>query len=397
MVTVTSTSNVLKDIYLGVIVSQLNTTTNPFYNKIVMSSEDVVGRNIISGAKIGINGGIGAGGEQGTLPVASGNTYCSLKADLKNIYGNIEISDKVIRASRTSAGGFTNVLNAEMEGLLEAAKFNFGRMLFQKGNGVLATVGTLEEGTSFSILPVSDTRNFIEGMLVDITSATTVKSGGHKITLVNRDSSTITVSPSVKSSSGMVEDDLITLQQSLNNEIFGLPYLFASEDVQFYGNIRNNVSNILPTINNINGPITSDAIQAQLDFLEERSGGEIDLIICSYDVRRKYLQHLQANRINVDYFNIDGGFKAISYNGIPIVADRFCPDAQMYFLNTNDFKLQQLCDWKWLEGEGGSVLRQMDNKPCYQATLVKYANLICTRPTGQGLITGITAVATEEE
>lgn len=388
MVTVTATSNILKDIYLGVIIDQLNTKTNPFYNKIAMGNEDIVGKSVVSGVKIGINGGIGAGGESGNLPIASGNNYCMLKADLKNIYGNIELSDKVIRASRTSAGSLVNILNAEMEGLLEAAKFNFGRMLFQKGNGILATVGTLEEATSYTILPVSETRNLIEGMLIDVTSATSVKSGGHKITLVDRANGTITVTPSVKAASLVAKDDNITLQQSLNNEIFGLPYLFSS-DPQFYGNIRNNLQNILPATNSLNDVLTTDVIQEQLDFLEERSGGEINLIICSYDVRRKYLQHLQANRINVDYFNIDGGFKAISYNGIPIVADRFCPEGQMYFLNTNDFKLQQLCDWKWLEGEGGSVLRQMDNKPCYQATLVKYANLICTRPTGQGLITDI--------
>ena len=164
MVTVTSTNNILKDVYLDVIVNQLNTATNPFFNKVAMGSEDVVGKNIVSGIKIGINGGIGAGGEQSELPVASGNTYCTLKADLKNIYGNIELSDKVIRASRSSAGALVNVLNAEMEGLLEAAKFNFGRMLFQKGNGVLATVGEVVR-YQLTIIPASDTRNFMEGML----------------------------------------------------------------------------------------------------------------------------------------------------------------------------------------------------------------------------------------
>ncbi|MGI6213416.1 MAG: phage major capsid protein [Christensenellales bacterium] len=391
MVTVTSTNNILKDVYLDVIVNQLNTATNPFFNKVAMGSEDVVGKNIVSGIKIGINGGIGAGGEQSELPVASGNTYCTLKADLKNIYGNIELSDKVIRASRSSAGALVNVLNAEMEGLLEAAKFNFGRMLFQKGNGVLATVGEVVSDTNLTIIPVSDTRNFMEGMLVDFTDDSSVKSGGHKIVYVDRADSAITVTPSVKAAADLEEDDLVTLQGSLNGEIFGLPYLFDDDELQFYGNVRASLNNILPYGNNINAPITSDAIQNQLDTLEERSGGDINLIICSYDVRRKYLKHMQTSRMNIDYFNIDGGFKALSYNGIPIVADRFCPDGEMYFVNTDDFKLQQLCDWKWLEGEGGSVLRQMDNKPCYQATLVKYANLICTRPAGQGLITGIVA------
>ena len=87
-----------------------------------------------------------------------------------------------------------------------------------------------------------------------------------------------------------------------------------------------------------------------------------------------------------------GGYKAISYNGIPVVADRFCPSGTMYILNTDDFTLHQLCDWQWLAGDDGKVLRQVAGKPVYTATLVKYAELICARPYGQGMISGITEV-----
>ena len=34
--------------------------------------------------------------------------------------------------------------------------------------------------------------------------------------------------------------------------------------------------------------------------------------------------------------NLQGGFKAISYNGIPVVTDRFVEDGTMYMLNTKD-------------------------------------------------------------
>ena len=45
---------------------------------------------------------------------------------------------------------------------------------------------------------------------------------------------------------------------------------------------------------------------------------------------------------------------------------------------------------RWLEGEDGSVLRQVPGKPVYSATLVKYADLLCSRPNGQGMLSGIT-------
>ena len=85
-----------------------------------------------------------------------------------------------------------------------------------------------------------------------------------------------------------------------------------------------------------------------------------------------------------------GGAKAITFNGIPVVADRFCPDGTMYLLNTDDFRLHQLCDWQWLEGENGRILAQVPGKPVYTATLVKYAELMCSRPCGQAVLTGIT-------
>ena len=93
--------------------------------------------------------------------------------------------------------------------------------------------------------------------------------------------------------------------------------------------------------------------------------------------------------MQVQTMQIEGGFNAISFNGIPVVADRFCPRGTMYLLNSADFKLYQLCDWQWMEGENGQILRQVPGKPVYSATLVKYAELICERPQGQGRLTDI--------
>ncbi len=87
---------------------------------------------------------------------------------------------------------------------------------------------------------------------------------------------------------------------------------------------------------------------------------------------------------------LEGGFRAISFNGIPIVTDRFCQKNTMYLLNTEDFGLHQLCDWQWLEGEDGKVLKQLSDKPVFRATLVKYAELMCYRPAGQARLSGIT-------
>ena len=88
--------------------------------------------------------------------------------------------------------------------------------------------------------------------------------------------------------------------------------------------------------------------------------------------------------------DLAGGYKAISYAGIPVVSDRFIADDTMYLLNTKEFTLHQLCDWQWLEGEDGRIIKQKQGYPVYNATLVKYADLICDKPSGQAKLTGIT-------
>jgi hypothetical protein len=92
----------------------------------------------------------------------------------------------------------------------------------------------------------------------------------------------------------------------------------------------------------------------------------------------------------MDSMEIEGGFKALSYNGIPIVADRFCQTGMMYFFNTENIKLYQLGDWQWMEGDDGKILHQLPGKPVYTATLVKYAELVFERPNSVGRIIGIT-------
>ena len=140
MVTLNSAEEALKTLYLGVVSEQLNTSTNPLYNAIEKTSSDVWGKEIVKLVPFGLNGGISAGDEDGDLPNAAGNNYERFTLELKNLFGKISISDKAIRASETSAGAFVNLLNAEMEGLLRASKFNFGRMLYGDGSGFLADI-----------------------------------------------------------------------------------------------------------------------------------------------------------------------------------------------------------------------------------------------------------------
>ena len=391
MVTLTNADNALKKIYLDVVANQLNDKVNPLLTKIEQTSRDVYGKEIIKIAPFGINGGIGAGTEDGALPTSAENKYVKFVTELKNLYGKIEITDKAVRASEHSVGAFVNLLNAEMEGLIKASQFNFGRMLYGDGSGKLGTIKTVSSQT----MTLDSVKNVIEGMVVDFYTSANVKltaMDGARITSVDRTNKKITVSKTLAET--VVANCYITIQGSKDNELTGLGKIFASTG-SIYGVDRSTNSWLVPYISSTETLISDSVLQTAIDSLDENVGSTVDYIACSYDVKRLYQNYLATNKRNIDIMDLNGGYKAMSYNGIPVVADRFIDDGTMYMLNTKDFALHQLCDWQWLEGEDGKVLRQNAGYPTYSATLVKYADLICSKPAGQAKISNIVSALTQ--
>ena len=388
MVTMNSADKALKSLYLGVVADQLNTQVNPLLARIRQTTEDVWGKEVRKLARYGINGGIGAGTETGELPDAQGNNYEQFVLTLKNLYGTIEISDKAVRASENNAGAFVNLLNSEMEGLIKSSSFNFGRMLFGDGTGKLASVASVEtDGT----VVFDSVKNIFEGMVVDFLHSGSVISGYAQrvVKSVDRTNKKVTFAGTAIASSAVVADDIITVQNSYNREITGLGAIFKST-CSIYGLDRANNKWLVPYMKSSVGSISETVIQKAIDEIEENTGSKVNFIVCSSGVKRALQAHLAQYKRNVDITTLEGGYSTITFNGIPVVSDRFCPDGTMYLLNTDDFALHQLCDWQWLETQDGKILNQTAGKPVYTATLVKYADILCSRPCGQGMLTGIT-------
>lgn len=379
MVTLQSAESALKSVYLGAVTELLNTKANPLLAKIEQTSTDVCGKEIRKAAKYGINGGVGAGDETGTLPTASSVSYLQFVATLKNLYGQIEISDKAIRASADGQGAFTDLLNSELTDLLNASKFNLGRMLYGDGSGKLATITDVEGKT------VDSTRNLAPGLLVDVYSAAgALVANGLKITDVSYENGTIELSSWPTS---LADNAVMYVQGSKNKEITGIGSLFSSSGT-LYGLSKSSYS-FLNSYSKTSSTLDEIVIQKVIDKLEMESGSVIDFIACSAKAKYAFQDYMASYKRNIDIMELNGGYKSLSYNGIPLVYDRFVPEGQMIFLDTKAFKLHQLCDWRYLETENGKILRQTQGKPTYTATLVKYCDLICDRPNGQGRITGI--------
>jgi hypothetical protein len=282
-----------------------------------------------------------------------------------------------------------NALDGEVRGSYAAAKWNISRALFGDGSGKLAKVIGAEKNGAYTILTLDGTKNVIEGLCIDVYEGgddptLTEQNSAHRIVSVDRAANTVTVLGTVT----LTGEGFITVQGSFNRELCGLGAIFGDSET-LYGLKRSEHKWLKP--HKFEAEYISDTvIQKAIDAMEEVSGSTADFIVCSAGVKRAYQSYLSSCRTNSNVMDLDGGYKAITYNGIPIVSDRFCPEGTMYVLNTKDFHLHQLCDWRWLEGDDGKVLKQINGKPVYSATLVKYVDLICDRPIGQAVITGIT-------
>ena len=202
-----------------------------------------------------------------TAVLAQEQKYVQFTSELKNLYGKIEISDKAMRASANSAGAFVNLLNAEMEGLIKASSFNFGRMLYGDGSGLLATVASFDSTTG--VVTLDSVRNLIEGMIIDIYDGTSVLTNGKSIRInyVDRVNKQVTFDmPSV--APVIAKGHTFYVQNSKGLEITGLGAIF-SNSVTLYGLTRADYKWLSPYMATAQTEIADEVIQGALDHLEE--------------------------------------------------------------------------------------------------------------------------------
>lgn len=388
MITLQTADNALKNMYLGVLSEQLNLNANPLLTLIDKNSENVVGKEVHRVITNGFNGGIGAGTEAGSLPVSNGAQYTLLKSGLKNLYGKIEISDKAIRASASSEGAFVNLIDAEMQGLLSAGKFHMGRMLYGTGNGYLAELSGWEEGSA--VFEVDTFKNLMVGMRVDLYVDGEKSNEYSNLTIVDWDipNSTVTLSKACGEDLDLVDTVEMYAYGSGNGELTGLGAIIDTTNfTSLYGVDRTNVAWLKPTkLTASSSSFGEEKMLEMVDTLATNWNANVDFIAMSYALRRKYQTVISTNRVNTDILTLAGGYTALSFNGIPVVADRFIDENDSFFIDSTTLKLHQLCDWEWLTNDKGQILRQKEGYPIHTATLVKYAELICDKPAGLGYV-----------
>lgn len=133
--------------------------------------------------------------------------------------------------------------------------------------------------------------------------------------------------------------------------------------------------------------LTLNDMQKMFDKVESAAGKDYgpDSIWTTKAIRREYLDLMQADRRNVNTMTLDGGWKALDYNGIPLLVDDDAIDGEMYFLTLRDLQIYRMSDYDWMSKDG-AVLSRISGYDAYEAVLYRYAELGASRRNSHGVL-----------
>jgi len=267
-------------------------------------------------------------------------------------------------------------------------------MLYGNGMNLLAWTEEMNFTARTFKVPTRDVTKFKVGDQVRIMTANNDDLGVGTVSAINGD--VITYTGTV---TAFERQDRFYVYSAINDgtQINGVDSIFMHDKLYNIDKVTNPDLNPLVTPANLGASGAPNPMRETdvLDFLYQYEahceGNPMDIILTHPNVRRAIHHELRSFRANMDVCEFDAGFKGFMFNGMPVFVDGKCKAGTLYGLNSDSWAMHQLCDWTWLSGDEGDVLKQIDGKAGYSATLVKYADLLCDKPFFQGKTTNFSA------
>ena len=445
-VTLSTYDEVLKTFYLPAIQEQLNHSTI-LSDLIDVNEEDVSGTNAKIEMHYGRTTGISARGDGEALPAANYQKHIQATVPMQYNYGRLQVTGPTIAATRDERGAYAKALDTEIQGLTRDFKIENNRQLWGAGHGVLArwrdgtdVTITLQKkyrgnsgggdgfGSTFGskYMQVADP---LTPVVATISSATT---GTYVVDATDIAPSAIVTTEddydTLTCTNAAVSEAAGTFYVRFNNSVasLGADSLAAGVNRKEMMGLRGIVTDTdLDDISFNNGTydgltvndplqgiaagtytwfqanvdthasgryagqraLTLNLMDKMFDDVEEKAGKDYgpDLILTTRALRREYTDLCRADRRYVNTMTLDGGWKAIDYNGIPFTVDNDAIDGEIYFLTTKDLAIYRMSDYDWMNKDG-AVLSRVSNYDAYEAVLFRYAEFGCKRRNSQGVI-----------
>ena len=422
-------SEILKEVYRPAVVDQLNSKT-VLMRMLGRRTEGIEGGKYhVNELRVGRNYGYGYAGEGGRLPDPQAQQFKQSKYDLRYSYGRIKFTGPSASSSRSDRGSFVRIMDTEVQGMAQDIQHNDNRILFGDGSGRLCEISIANSGAAGphdvsnpgGITSTGLGTQYLEaGMRVasvaSDTGAVTVGTppgaqfGSNRagfISSVDRSAGTITFTGTWTAGSGThylyianeESTDLTGTSWGRGYEPNGIAALVDDADPAFQdgtswpeglgavpvGDYPIWKANIID-----NGgtaiPFHPDMFQQAMDLADIASDSVPELWVTTHGIRRQYLNTLVAAKRYPNTMTLDGGFKALTYDGRPIVVDKDCTRGRVYGLSLESIYLAYETDYDWMD-QDGSVLQRMPDHDAFQACMYRYWNL-CTDARNRNCLIG---------
>lgn len=415
-------STILKEYYLGPVAEQLNNEVL-LLSRLEAKSEDLVGKRAYVPLHWGRSSGVGARSEAQPLPIAGKQQYEKAVYDLKYLYGRVEVTGPSMAKTKNEAGAFLQALKSELDGVRNDLKKDLARQVYGAGTAAIAVATAGTTGTMTVAVEPLRKGQVYPGMLVDIfdVSASTTAATYSKVLVSSIDIATGVITFAASGETGasavplaaaLASGDYIVRAgvavqtaaegntYSLSDEVDGLQRIVASATGSSLGGITATGSaiwwdNQRITASGASGSsstfaLTLEDIQKGLN-LARIAGGMPTSVVTSLGVQREFYSLLQSVVRYVEpdsNLSYGSGFKALSYNGMPIIADIDAPYGKMYILDESTIKVFSDQDWHFLDADG-LTLRQVTGYDKFEAVMARYMNLGANRRNNQVVINSI--------
>lgn len=390
-------ANVLKVRYVGTVREQLNNEILLF-NQLKKQIQTVSGKDFTVPLHTSRNVAAAVGrGDGGTLPTAGQQGYTTTVVPNKYLYSRIKITGPTIAATRDNAGAFVEAIQSEVDGVTRDMKRAINRMLHSNGTDAIAfwtaaddsTAATIDDGQGNAFVHFTGTDTFD---LIDASDNST-KLGDSISFTISKNGANYEAAWSSGTVSGSADGDYLVKEDTLGYAMMGirgiiddgnpplgnLQGIAASNSywqAQVFGNSGTNRQLAFEDMQEV-----IDAIATQSDYTEN----DIKLILCSHGIRRAYYKLCVAERRHVNTMKLDGGFTALDFNGLGLVADSQCRKNVMYFVTPDTMSIFRTSDFDWADLDG-SYLARVANEDAYEGYLFHYGNLACLSRNGNGLL-----------
>lgn len=379
------------------------------------TTEDMQGKYAVISLNTSRNEGVGYAGEGGKLPMPKTQGYNVARYETRFNYGRLIITGPAASSSKGDKGAFLRLLDGEIQGLVRDIQHEDNRVLFGDGSGRLAQVNGAPSSAAVVVdnpggfaNPGKGTQYLRPGMRICSLAASGEAGTGIGVTptfremdgasaevatVIGVDHSTSTVTFDRDPSAGNLGDGdyLYKANDTTGNtglsisrglEMFGLAAIVDDGNPPL---VANGLGDIDATSNQWwqatvldNGgtavPFTPAMLQSAMDALDINGDGNVGVFVTTHGIRRQYVNLETAQRRYVGTMNFDGGFRAVEFDGRPMVVDKDCTRGRVYGLDREVLNIHQEQDWDWMDADG-SFLHRLPDHDAYQATLYKYSQM----------------------